>query len=143
MSLLKIVLCRSPLCNLNYHKSYVQKYKDVYMIVYISANMIKGSTVRLLNFFCNVGLFGWSRDFKLFGGWYETPPPLEKYYTFPYFRSFTLYNHICVKDSLPHSLTGRLAISSISLLFVVRFGLYLRFWYLEFDNGDISDGCRS
>ena len=39
-----------------------------------------------------------------------------------------------------HSLTGRLAISAISLLFVDRFGRSLRFCHLEFVKEEIYDG---
>ena len=45
--------------------------------------------------------------------------------------------------SVPHSLTGCLAILTISLLFVDRFGLTLRVCHLEFNWKAISDGCRS
>ena len=55
-----------------------------------------------------------------------------------------LSNYIDVSDSLRHlltrSLTGRLAFSPISPLFVVRFGRSFRFCYLEFDKKAIYDG---
>ncbi len=43
-------------------------------------------------------------------------------------------------DSLHHILTGRLAISTISLLFVDRFWSYLQFCDLEFHEEAIYDG---
>ncbi len=45
-----------------------------------------------------------------------------------------------VTDSLSHSLTGRLAFSSISQLFVDRNGRSLHFCHKEFDKEAISDG---
>ncbi len=47
-----------------------------------------------------------------------------------------------ITDSLPHSLMGRLAISTISPLFVDRFWRSLRFCYLKFNKEALSDGCR-
>ena len=51
-----------------------------------------------------------------------------------------LSNYIDVTDSLRPSLTGCLAVSTISPLFVDRFGRSLLLCYLEFDNEAISDG---
>ncbi len=50
---------------------------------------------------------------------------------------FLLLLHRCYR--LTYSLTGRLAVSAISPLFVVRFGRSLRFNHLEFDKEAISD----
>ncbi len=45
-------------------------------------------------------------------------------------------------NSVPHPLTGSLAVSVIYQLFVVRIRLSLRICYLEFDKETIFDGCR-
>ena len=52
----------------------------------------------------------------------------------------TSAREIDVTDSPPQSLTSRLALSIISLLFVDRFGRSVRFCHLEFDKEDIYDG---
>ena len=46
--------------------------------------------------------------------------------------------------SKTHSaMTSRLAFSTISPLFVDRFGRFLRFCHIEFDKGGIFDGCMN
>ncbi len=44
-----------------------------------------------------------------------------------------LYNYIDVTVSFPHSLTGRLALATLSPLFVDLYRRSSRFCYLEFD----------
>ncbi len=54
-----------------------------------------------------------------------------------------LCNSIDVKDSLRHSLTGRLADSTIFSVVCGPHGTFFTVLPLEFDNEDIYNGCWS